>query len=88
MTFDDDYIQIELPGYSGTLRQFCAQRGMDWPPPETLRIGGGRSTSVYRRESFSQITDAERLEMTNVCRGALYVFDHDEEPSNGRRQAD
>lgn len=82
MTFDDDFVQLNLPGYKGTLRQFCAQLGIDWPPPEFIRISGGPfSTPVYRRIRMSEITDAQRAEMTRVCRGAEYVHDHDESVS-------
>jgi hypothetical protein len=72
MTFDDDYIQLRLS--SGPLRIACKEVGIDWPPPERIAIvGGPLSVPIFRRVSFSQLTDDERQGLTHVCRGAEYV---------------
>lgn len=67
MTYDDDHIQLET--FSGRRRVTCKAAGIAWPPPETVEIGG----SSWNRESYSQITDEQRAELTFVARGALYV---------------
>lgn len=81
MTFDDDFIQLELA--SGTHRMFCSRVGLTWPPPERLTFdeGGMRIANhddpderVLVRETMSIISDEQRAEMTNVCRGAVYRY--------------
>ena len=67
MTFDDDFIQLET--FAGRIRVMCKATGIDWPPPETVEVEGFR----WNRESYSQITDEQRAEMTFVARGALYA---------------
>ena len=49
MTFDDDYIQLNL-GKRGLLRQTCKKLGVSWPPPENIAITGGPfSTPCFKR---------------------------------------
>lgn len=67
MTFDDDFLQLEFDG--GTKRVTCRSLGLDWPPPERINVMG----FDMDRESHSQITDAQRQELTMVMRGARYV---------------
>lgn len=75
MTFDDDYIQLNL-GKRGVLRQTCKELGVSWPPPEHIAITGGPfSTPTFKRVRYSAITDEQRKGMTHVCRGAEYVHD-------------
>lgn len=69
MTFDDDFVQVEIPGQQ--LKRFgCASNGIDWPPPETMPYF---NDVLLVRQSMSSITDTERADMTHVARGALYV---------------
>lgn len=74
MIFDDDFIQLELPDKKGTVRVTCKQLGIkNWPPPPLMAITGGpMSSPVYKRTSYSPITDEQRQKMTRVCRGAIY----------------
>ena len=80
-TFNDDYIQLELP--DGRRRLFCSHVGLTWPPPEKLWVDdfGVRIANddddpagVLERKSFSMITDEQRSRMTHVARGALYEY--------------
>jgi hypothetical protein len=66
MTFDDDFCQILLPGKPR--RYTCKSLGYDWPPPEEIVWAGFN----FVRIRYSQITDEQREEMTNVIRGAEY----------------
>jgi hypothetical protein len=66
MTFDDDFVRLQL--IAGTRDTFCKTLGMDWPPPERIRVNGEDLVLV----SYSLITDDERAGMTHVARGALY----------------
>lgn len=68
-TFDDDFIRFQGGPLDGA-QAYCAKNGMEWPPPETLPANDG---VVYRRESYSIITDEQREGMTHIMRGALYV---------------
>lgn len=89
MTFEDDFVQLNLPNGRGPLRQTCKALGVDWPPPEFIALAGGPfSTPVYRRVRYSEITDEQRQGMTHVCRGAEYVHDHERpaEPAPRRRK--
>lgn len=67
MTFDDDFLQFEFPG--GTKRVALKTLGLDWPPPEQIDFMG----FPMRRDTYSQITDEQRTELTMVMRGARYV---------------
>lgn len=81
MTFDDDFIRLRLPNGRGTLHKTCKALGIDWPPPEFIALAGGPiSTPVYRQVRRSEITDEQRQGMTHVCRGAEYVYDHEQPP--------
>ena len=66
MTFDDDFIRLEMDG--GTRTISCKSAGIDWPPPEKIRIYG----FDFARESFSEITDDQRRGTGRVMRGAVY----------------
>lgn len=76
ITFPDDFIRVEGRAYS------CAQLGLSWPPPSTLRLVLGPDKvgvaidqafgAAYRRVSVSSITDEQREGMTHVARGAEY----------------
>jgi hypothetical protein len=67
MTFDDDFLQFEFD--HGTKRVTCKSAELEWPPPEQLEVFGFR----MKRDTFSQITDDQRAELTLICRGARYV---------------
>lgn len=67
MTFDDDYVQLELP--HGTVRATCRSLGLMWPPPMELDYHG----TILCQVSRSGITDVQRKGMTHVMRGARYV---------------
>ena len=69
MTYDDDYISLCFDG--GTKRYPLKMLGLEWPPPEHIKVLG--FTMVQTRRS--QITDEERLEMAHICRGAEYFPD-------------
>lgn len=72
MTFDDDMVEFRVlagPAKRVTLKS----QGLEWPPPAKLGFFG----FPYRRVSMSQITDAQRAEMTHVFRGASYELDPD-----------
>ncbi len=74
MTFDDDYIQLQLA--TGPMRVSCKHLGIDWPPPEFIEISGGPySTPKFKRLRYSAITDEQRAGLTHVCRGAEYAHD-------------
>lgn len=80
MTFDDDYIQLALS--TGPMRVTCKKLGIDWPPPEIIKVTGGPfSTPVFKRVRFSQISDDQRAGMSRVCRGAEYVHAGPDEPA-------
>jgi hypothetical protein len=66
MTYDDDFIRVRWDG--GMITQPCKALGVTWPPPEYVELLG----EVFKRSSMSKITDAQRAEMTRVCRGAEY----------------
>lgn len=68
MTFDDDFVAIDFDG--GRKLFTCKKLNISWPPPEELELFGFK----FIRESFSQITDDMRNDMTRVCRGARYVL--------------
>lgn len=81
-TFSDDFIQLELE--VGTRRIPLDVVGLTWPPPERLWLDGGGlrianndddPDGILVRKSMSIITDEQRAEMTNVMRGALYVYE-------------
>lgn len=68
MTFDDDFLWVELA--AGRHRHIaCKAAGVSWPPPERVNLYG----FWYQRERYSQITDEQREKMTHVARGARYV---------------
>ena len=67
MTFDDDFLQLEFDG--GTKRITCRSAGIEWPPPERINVMGFEMV----RESYSQITDEDRQQMTMITRGARFV---------------
>ncbi len=71
MTFDDDFIQVDVEGV-GVVRVPCVPAGIDWPPPPNIVFNG----LMYKLVRHSQITDEQRAEMTHVARGAEYVEDH------------
>ena len=62
MTFDDDHVMI------AGKRIRCKDIGIEWPPPEDMELWDFH----WKRKRFSQITDEQRADMTNVCRGAEY----------------
>ena len=66
MTFDDDFCRIYFE--SGHRDIGCKANNIEWPPPNVIKIGG----FIFKRGSFSQITDKQREEMTHVMRGAEY----------------
>lgn len=68
MTFEDDFVRLNTE--AGTKDLNCLKNNIEWPPPEVLDVLGFR----YVRVGYSQITDAQRAEMTHVCRGAEYDF--------------
>lgn len=75
MTFDDDFLIFQLP--SGAKRMLVKELGLQWPPPMTLRLKGFEPPFAdidFRLLRRSTITDAERANMTHVCRGAEYVY--------------
>ena len=71
MTFDDDFIQLNVEGV-GVLRFSCGPAGIEWPPPPLIVFNG----EVYKQVRRSEITDEQRAEMTMIARGAEYVEDH------------
>ena len=73
MTFDDDFVQLTLGG--GIRRFMCKDLGVSWPPPEFIAVESVAVMITFKRLRFSALTDEERAEMTNVCRGAEYVVD-------------
>ena len=66
MTFDDDFIRLEMDG--GTKSICCKGSGIEWPPPETIEVWGFE----FKRISYSTITDRQREKMTQVVRAAVY----------------
>lgn len=72
MTFDDDFVR--LCTRHGNINTPLKDLGIEWPPPEVLRLQfGGEFQSIdYRRVRMSNITDEQRAEMTHVARGAEY----------------
>ena len=66
MTFDDDFVLIQMQG--GPRRWRCEPLGLEWPPPELIDIEGFQ----FKRVRYSKITDEQRADMTSVCRGAEY----------------
>lgn len=85
MIFDDDFAQFKLPNKK-TVRVPLHKIGItSWPPPEIVTITGTQNVSpVYKRVSYSTITDAERKNSKRaVMRGALYEFSHNEKAMTG-----
>jgi len=73
MTFDDDFVQLNLDG--GVKRPTCKSLGLEWPPPEEIVF----ASFVFERIRYSEITDEQREGMTHVCRGAEYKPKYREE---------
>lgn len=73
MTFDDDFVRLNLP--EATINMPCKDIGVEWPPPDVLMVKVGSTIVAMTRSSHSQITDEQRRGMTNVCRGAEYRVD-------------
>lgn len=83
MTFDDDFVRINLG--VGTFNLRLRDVGLEWPPPERAIIDkdgtfreatdGDPSFLVMVRITMSQITDEQRAEMTHVARGAEYLYE-------------
>ena len=67
MTFDDDFLQLEFDG--ATKRITCRSVGIEWPPPKRINVMGFEMV----RESYSQIADEDRRQMTMFMGGARYV---------------
>lgn len=59
MTFDDDHVIVDGVHYHAPT----------WPPPWFIRTNG----KVFECTNYSRITDGQREDMTNVCRGAEYA---------------
>lgn len=75
MTFDDDFLLFQMP--SGPKKMLVRELGLQWPPPQTLRLRGFEPPYAdidFRLLTISQISDLERAVRTDVCRGAQYVF--------------
>lgn len=75
MNWADDFLIFQLP--AGQKRVLLKELGLQWPPPRTLRLRGFEPphTDVdFRLLTMSSITDAERANMTHICRGAQYVY--------------
>lgn len=67
MLFDDDFIRLLLE--HGQIDQPAKRLGItDWPPPEELEVAGFK----FRRVRYSQLTDDQRKDMSQVIRGAEY----------------
>jgi hypothetical protein len=69
MTYDDDFVRLPTL-VAGDVDIQLVRLDLEWPPPERLVFSG----LVYARESYSEITDEQRAEMTHVVRGAQYVY--------------
>lgn len=75
MTFEDDFLLFQTP--SGPRRIRCQHLNIQWPPPETIRLRGFEPpyTDIdFKLLRRSEISDADRSELTHVCRGAEYVY--------------
>ena len=66
MTFDDDFLQLEFDG--GIRRPTLQSLGLEWPPPQRLRVYGFDMIQI----SCSQLTDEDRKKTGYVVRGARY----------------
>jgi hypothetical protein len=69
MTYDDDFVRLPTL-VAGDTNIPLVRLGLEWPPPEEVNFYG----LLYRRVSYSEITDEQRAEMTHVARGAQYEF--------------
>lgn len=68
-TFMNDFIKIpDLDCGGESVMIPCVVLDLQWPPPETLEIGGHK----FRRVRYSQLTDEQREEMPMIVRGAQY----------------
>lgn len=66
MTFDDDFVRFQMD--LGRLDVSIKSLNLDWPPPTQIIYHG----VVFERVSMSQLTDEQRAEMNQLCRGAEY----------------
>ena len=82
MTFDDDFARLHLMHF-GTPNITLKDLDLEWPPPEILVMSddGIREATkdddrsfMLERISMSSITDEQREGMTNVARGAEYLY--------------
>lgn len=79
MTFDDD--MVELTTAFGPIRASCLALGVSWPPPEQIAVAGGTiSTPVYRRQSYSPVSDERRRKNPRLTRIAIYVLIGEDPP--------
>lgn len=58
--FEDDFVRLGEENYHAP----------EWPPPKFVRFNG----KIWRRMTFSGITDEQREGMTHVVRGAQYEW--------------
>lgn len=76
MTFDDDFVQLNLGPASGATCVPCSRLGIDWPPPPELILPGAAGRRLlFRQVSRSDITDEQRERMDRICRGAEYELE-------------
>lgn len=77
MTFDDDLLVLMFDG--GRKMVALKTLHLEWPPPDIITFQSFQMKQTRR----SQITDAQREQMTHVARCAEYYPVKEEEPSNG-----
>jgi len=89
-TYDHDMIRLNLEIGPQTLP--LKSIGLEWPPPERLVFCGPGEPGVFReardsddpervfrRRSYSQLTDEQMAGMTHVIRGAEYTYEVDDD---------
>lgn len=65
----DDFLALELDTRERLGVWRLEQLGItEWPPPERIIALGG----LWKRVSYSQLTDEQSAGMSHVARGALY----------------
>ena len=81
-TLEYDMIQLNLS--NGSVRVFCRDVGLEWPPPEKIYFDRQEKEIreatveddikfIFYRESFSQLSDDE-ANHPNLIRGASYNY--------------
>jgi len=75
-TFADDFVKLNFVSGARTIP--CSALGLEWPPPERISTLNGVEIDPMVRTTMSAITDEQRERMTNVARGANYVYEEEE----------